>query len=92
MLMATIRIHNWKSRKVINMRASNGKRVVVFTNKYAKVPNNIYNLGAQAFKGWMKKQENLRLVKVYENDEVMNFSLVTKDYYNKHKKLYPWTN
>tara|TARA_R110000765_G_scaffold6839_1_gene22324 strand:+ start:44019 stop:44291 length:273 start_codon:yes stop_codon:yes gene_type:complete len=90
--MATIRIHNWKSRKVINMRASNGKRVVVFTNKYAKVPNNIYNLGAQAFKGWMKKQENLRLVKVYENDEVMNFSLVTKDYYNKHKKLYPWTN
>ena len=92
MLMATIRIHNWKSRKVVNMRASNGKRVVVFTNKYAKVPNNIYNLGAQAFKGWMRKQENLRLVKVYENDEVMNFSLVTKDYYNKHKKLYPWTN
>tara|TARA_R110002074_G_C12084876_1_gene623297 strand:- start:185 stop:448 length:264 start_codon:yes stop_codon:yes gene_type:complete len=87
MLMATIRIHNWKSRKVVNMRASNGKRVVVFTNKYAKVPNNIYNLGAQAFKGWMRKQENLRLVKVYENDEVMNFSLVTKDYYNKHNKI-----
>jgi hypothetical protein len=89
MLMATIKLNNWKDnynnkRTVVEMKAKNGKRVVVFTNKWAKVPSNIYNLGALAFKGWMRKQENLRLVKVYENDEVMNFSLVTKSYYNKY--------
>lgn len=92
MLMATIKLNNWKDnynnkRTVVEMKANNGKRVVVFTNKWAKVPANIYNLGALAFRGWMKKQTNLRLVKVYENDEVMNFSLVTKSYYNQYNKL-----
>lgn len=92
MRMATIKLNNWKDnnnnkRTVVEMKAKNGKRVVVFTNKWAKVPANIYNLGANSFRGWMKKQTNLRLVKVYENDEVMNFSLVTKSYYNQYNKL-----
>lgn len=92
MLMATIKLNNWKDnnnnkRTVVEMKGKNGKRVVVFTNKWAKVPVNIYNLGANSFRGWMKKQTNLRLVKVYENDEVMNFSLVTKSYYNRYNKL-----
>ena len=86
MLMSTIKINKWNNRNVVNMKAKNGKRVVVFTNKWAKVPANIYNLGANAFRGWMKKQTTLRLVKVYENDKVMNFSLVTKSYYNQYNK------
>ena len=87
MRMSTIKINKWNDRNIVNMKAKNGKRVVVFTNKWAKVPANIYNLGAKAFRGWMSRQKNLRLVKVYENDEVMNFSLVTKSYYNKYNKL-----
>jgi len=89
--MSTIKLTNWKDnynnkRTVVTMKQKNGKRIVVFTNKWAKVPANIYNLGAKAFRGWMSKQENLRLVQVYENDEVINFSLVTKSYYNKYNK------
>ena len=84
--MSTIKINKWNDRNIVNMKEKNGKRVVVFTNKWAKVPANIYNLGAKAFRGWMSKQKNLRLVLVYENDEVKNYSLVTKSYYNKYNK------
>jgi hypothetical protein len=87
MRMSTIKINKWNDRNIVNMKEKNGKRVVVFTNKWAKVPANIYNLGAKAFRGWMSKQKNLRLVLVYENDEVKNYSLVTRSYYNKYNKL-----
>ena len=86
MLMATIKMYNWKGREVVNMKSKDGRRVMLFTNKYTKIPKNIINLGAKSLRGWLLKQDNLKVVTVYEDDNKINLSLVTKKYYQSYKK------
>ena len=92
----TIKLINWNDkynnkRVAVEVLRPGKKRVVLFTNKWAKIPSNIYNLGYNALKGWISKQNNMRLVTVYENDKEINLSLLTKDYhdktYNQYNKL-----
>ena len=92
----TIKLINWKDkhnnkRVAVEVLRPGKKRVVLFTNRWAKIPSNIYNLGYNALRGWISKQNNMRLVTVYENDKEINLSLLTKDYhdkiYNQYNKL-----
>ena len=92
----TIKLINWKDkynnkRVAVEVLRPGKKRVVLFTNRWAKIPYNIYNLGYNALKGWISKQNNMRLVTVYENDKEISLSLLTKDYhdktYNQYNKL-----
>lgn len=87
MLMAKIKVMKWNGRSVLNTTNKEGKSVIIFTNKYAAVPQNIINLGTDAFKGWLKKQVGIQLVKVRENLLVSNYSLVSNEYANKYNKL-----
>ena len=92
----TIKLINWQDkynnkRVAVEVLRPGKKRVVLFTNKWAKIPSNIYNLGYNALRGRISKQNNMRLVTVYETDKEVNLSLLTKDYhdkvYNQHNKL-----
>jgi len=87
MLMAKIKVMKWNGRSVLNTTNKEGKNVIIFTNKYATVPQNIINLGTDAFKGWLKKQVGIQLVKVRENSLITNYSLVSNEYANKYNKL-----
>ena len=53
--MAKIKVMQWNKRNVLNTTSKTGKSVIIFTNKHAAVPQNIINLGTDAFKGWLKK-------------------------------------
>lgn len=75
----------WNKRNVLNTTSKTGKSVIIFTNKHAAVPQNIINLGTDAFKGWLKKQVDIQLVKVRENQLIINYSLVSNEYVNNFK-------
>jgi len=85
--MAKIKVMQWNKRNVLNTTSKTGKNVIIFTNKYAVVPQNIINLGTNAFKGWLNKQVGIQLVKVRENPLIINYSLVSKEYVNNYNKL-----
>jgi len=84
--MAKIKVMQWNKRRVLNTTSKTGKSVIIFTNNHAKVPQNIINLGTDAFKGWLKKQVNIQLVKVKETALNINYSLVSNDYVSNYKQ------